>query len=548
MEIERTIVLYGEENATRTILEFVANAKDGWDSYIDTTGLSVSVGIGEVRDAIAETKKKGLKIRAITEITSDNVSYCKEYIQIIGELRHLDGVKGNFNVSQNEYVATATLREAQPVPQVIYSNVKDIVEEHHYLFETLWLKAVAAQQKIKELEEGIEREFFEVITDGEKVIQILLDLTKSARKEMLLLLPVDKAMVRIDRLGIFDNLIKVSNENNAIIKIICPLSEANSQIVRKITESAPSVMLINGNSSEHGIYIVDKEKLLRTELVNPYAESFSEAINLAIYSNSKRSVELFRSMFELLWKERQLNEELKKIDIMQKEFINVAAHELRTPTQAIISYSRLLQQHPEKSEEIIKAINRNGDRLQRLTSDILYVTRIESHTLILDKEQFDLGEKISSVINDITRSHIKNENKNVRISFNEPKKPITIKADRVRIYEVISNVLTNALKFTKKGTITVTTELVTGNPDDNNATNNKRYVIVSIKDTGSGIDPELRSKLFTKFVTKSESGTGLGLFISKSIVEAHGGKIWAENNREGRGATFAFSLPLNEIS
>ena len=220
------------------------------------------------------------------------------------------------------------------------------------------------------------------------------------------------------------------------------------------------------------------------------------------------------------------NEQLKVNDKMQKEFINIASHEMRTPTQAILGYSQLLQNYPDKSDEFMRAISRNAVRLQRLTSDILDVTRIESHTLKLDKEKFNIKDIIVHCINDVTM----NNWKDVKLSY-EPK-DIIIKADRGRISQVISNLLCNALKFTEQGRICITSE------------RNDNLMLVSIKDTGTGIDSELFPRLFSKFASKSFSGTGLGLFISKSIVEAHDGKIWAENNKDERGATFAFSLPI----
>jgi signal transduction histidine kinase len=220
------------------------------------------------------------------------------------------------------------------------------------------------------------------------------------------------------------------------------------------------------------------------------------------------------------------NEQLKVNDKMQKEFINIASHEMRTPTQAILGYSQLLQNYPHKFDEFMRAISRNAVRLQRLTSDILDVTRIESHTLKLDKEKFNIKDIIVHCINDVTM----NNWKDVKLSY-EPK-DIIIKADRGRISQVISNLLCNALKFTEQGRICITSE------------RNDNLMLVSIKDTGTGIDSELFPRLFSKFASKSFSGTGLGLFISKSIVEAHDGNIWAENNKDERGATFAFSLPI----
>jgi signal transduction histidine kinase len=228
------------------------------------------------------------------------------------------------------------------------------------------------------------------------------------------------------------------------------------------------------------------------------------------------------------------NEQLKIHDKMQKEFINIASHEMKTPTQAILGYSELLQHHPDKKDDIIQAISRNAVRLQRLTSDILDVTRIESHTLKLNKEKFSLNDVITYCINDAIIHNRKNknmdDNNSVKILY-EPK-DILLEADRYRISQVISNLLSNALKFTINGTINITAEKEDG------------HTLVSIKDTGTGIHSELMPRLFSKFASKSFSGTGLGLFISKSIVEAHGGKIWAKNNiEEESGATFTFSLP-----
>ena len=221
-------------------------------------------------------------------------------------------------------------------------------------------------------------------------------------------------------------------------------------------------------------------------------------------------------------------EQLKVHDRMQREFINVAAHELRTPTQAIIGYSELFYIRPESRDEAMKAIARNSERLDRLTSAILDVTRIEGQKLILNREKFNLSEVLSSAVEDakstIGDSNVKFEHSTLR--------NIVVEADRERISQVISNLLNNAVKFTKRGTIYISEETKDGR------------AVVSIKDTGTGIDPEIMSMLFTKFTTKSQTGTGLGLFIAKSIIEAHGGRIWAENNKDAKGATFIFSLPL----
>jgi signal transduction histidine kinase len=224
---------------------------------------------------------------------------------------------------------------------------------------------------------------------------------------------------------------------------------------------------------------------------------------------------------------QQAVEQLKDHDRMQREFINVAAHELRTPTQAIIGYSDLFYLRPESREEAIKAIARNAERLELLTRDILDVTRIEGHRLDLNKEKFDISEVVASAIDDIRR---RVDDSTIKFQYTLGK--IQVEADRMRISQVVSNLLSNAVKFTKQGTIYISTD------------NKDGQVVVSVKDTGPGIDSEIMPRLFTKFTSKSQTGTGLGLFISKSIIEAHGGRIWAENNKDRKGATVTFRLPL----
>ncbi len=254
--------------------------------------------------------------------------------------------------------------------------------------------------------------------------------------------------------------------------------------------------------------------------------------------------ELIKNHCDLTTKLELANEELKRKDQLKNEFINVAAHELRTPIQPILGLAELLRRRKSggavggsKQEiEQLDTIIRNAKKLLRLEQNMLDMTKIEERSLKLDKEKFDLVENIEHVINDFGNE---SSNKKIQLIFTQPSEPIFINADKVRISEVISNLLGNAIKFTTREAgrdITINAE------KKNNEAN------VSIKDTGSGINPEIKPKLFSKFVTNSPGGTGIGLFISKNIIEAHGGRIWADNNADGKGATFAFSLPLNELT
>ena len=274
------------------------------------------------------------------------------------------------------------------------------------------------------------------------------------------------------------------------------------------------------------------------------SESFNSMVN-SIKNYIKKQNELTKKL-------ENANEELKHKDQLKDEFINVAAHELRTPIQPILTLSELLlfrkirgnsSKSPvinvDKEEELLDIIVRNSKRLQQITEDILDLSKIESGSLVLKKEKFNLKEMITEIFSDYEQK-IKNRS-SIKLSYESRENDaIIIEADRSRLYQVVNNLLCNAIKFTNNGSITVIVE----------RKDNDKNIVVSIKDTGTGIHPEMLPKLFRKFATKSQTGgTGLGLFVSKSIIEAHGGKMWAENNntitgnKEEKGATFAFSLP-----
>lgn len=234
------------------------------------------------------------------------------------------------------------------------------------------------------------------------------------------------------------------------------------------------------------------------------------------------------------------NVQLKEHDLMQREFINIAAHELRTPTQSIVGYLELLKTYPENFKKYLEPLERNSQRLYRLTEDILDIARIESNNLKLKKERFEIRNLIKETIEDFTNKY-KNTQKNdfEIIDSNEKNnlqnKEIFVKADKVRIQQVILNLLSNAYKFTENGKITIKIK------KDNNQIN------IKVQDNGQGIYHDILPRLFEKFTTKSEVGTGLGLYISKNIVEAHGGSIKGYNNPDRKGATFEFILPIENI-
>ena len=263
------------------------------------------------------------------------------------------------------------------------------------------------------------------------------------------------------------------------------------------------------------------------------SESFNSMIS-SMRNYVKRQSELKNEL-------QKANEELKNKNRLMDEFINIAAHELRTPIQPILGLSEIVRSRLDgEQRECMDVVMRNARRLQRLTQNILDVTKIESHSLHLNKESIDLNDMISTIVKENARQIEKTASEhNLKLIHPTSNKSIIIQADRERLNQVISNLLANAIKFTKEGTISISEQERIGSK------NGVQEVIVIVNDNGSGIDAKIMAKLFSKFTTKSEQGTGLGLYISKNIIEAHGGKIWAKNNSDGKGgATFTFSLPL----
>jgi len=541
--LERTETLRGEKAAMEGIVNVMSRVLTKADIVGDSNAPSFSMRVKQIKKEYVNFKKRGVKIRFITEIVKENLSYCKELMQYV-ELRHLDQVRGNMMVSESAYIATANLNEeAKPLTQIIYSNTKTILEQHRYFFENLWSKSILANQRIYELEEGIESEIFDIIHDYEKVIGTINNLIESCRNEIQIILPSEGSLVLLNDLGIINRLLILSEIKNIFVKMILS-NEHNEHIILKLRQFK-NISILKGVTSNHGLLIIDDKAFLRMEFKrglesnNITNKNSFDLFEFAVYSNNKTSVDLFKSMFNLLWNERKIVSELENADKLQKNFINIAAHELRTPIQTITGLIHLLKSKKaaivEKEDEIIDILARNADRLDKLTENILYKTKIESQSLKLTKERFDIIEKIDRIVKEIQSQYI---DRGIEIIVKHSIDHIIVTADKIRIYEVLSNLLNNAIRFTGKGQITISSYI-----EDYSQASGCGTVIVKITDTGPGINDDILPNLFTPFLTGSSFGTGLGLYICKNIIEAHGGKMWAENNPIGKGATFYFSLP-----
>jgi signal transduction histidine kinase len=548
-------------------LEVLHSIEIQYDLCISQEGLSPILSEERIRNAYYELRKRGVAIRIITEITKDNLNDCR-VLSKIAQIRHLSDMSGNFVIADRKnYAAAADLNDSYPnITELIVSTVPAFVKQQQHFFDMLWSKSVPIGQRVIEIEEGLIPDILEVIREPTEIISTIYSLVKAAKDEILIIFHTANALLRQEKAGGINLLIENAMKYKTRIRILVPIDD-------KIATSIQRLERINGiqirdieptMQTRMAILVVDRTYSLVVELKDDSKDYLEEAIGLATYSNSKSTVLSYVSIFETLWKQSELREELIIHGKAQKEFIDIAAHELRNPIQPILGLSEMLLQsdifldssksknNETDPKEMVEIIARNAKRLQRLTEDILDVTRIEGKTLKLNKQSFNLSKMIKEVVLDYT-TEIMSTKQNVSLYYPinlEELELIPIVADQNRIKQVINNLIDNAIKFTQEGEITISTELVS---------EKQNQVTVKVKDTGTGIDPYIFPKLFTKFVTKSDTGTGLGLYICKGIVEAHNGTIWAENkpsenhpeigtaeNENINGAVFCFSLPLAE--
>jgi signal transduction histidine kinase len=286
--------------------------------------------------------------------------------------------------------------------------------------------------------------------------------------------------------------------------------------------------------------IVDRKFSMTAELVNDYTEIPTESLGLSTFSNSKATVLYYISMFENLWKQsdlyektENLYEQLKKTNETQIQFIKETAHEIQNPLQVILGLAEGILSNKNlvvgHIEELVNMIIKNAKKIKILTDNILEAARIDSHLFTLNMEEFDLVELVKDLLKDL-----KNQTRDKKMSLILKCKEdsILLVADKFRLNQVFLNIINNAINVAQQGEVIIFLE----RQDENT-------VLVRITDNGPGIPSNLKDKIFNKFVTGSKSGTGLGLYICKNIIEKHGGKIWAENNKN-KGANFNFTIPM----
>jgi len=700
-----TRIIFGKGKAINTEVGIFHNAATSIDTCMTYTRPSLAVSLKPIKDAFLAAKRGGIKLRYITEINHHNFEDCKELLGIVHELRHLDGVKTNFMISEKEYLAPLIQEKSEAIAsEHIYSNTDQIVEHGQCIFDTLWSKSIPAEERIKQLMDGevapetkivdsedeimkhfihlsevssglsvvsnhggmqltynsflelckkvlgkqkrgegdgirwimrIEKDSINLVKKflklgvkirhvknlapikfavskhgliatveemaGGGMIQNLLtsnegsyikhftsmfeqlwkegvdaryrikdieekvgiaeieiirnpidsiargwDMVKSARKEINVLFSSSNALKRQIAMGALPLLRNASEKQKVKIRMLLPSSDRSDQLIEETKSNVPNIDIRTISSSletKISILIVDNKQCLILELKDDKQNTSHDAVGLATYSISPTIISSYLAIFESFWRQAELFEKMKEVEILEKDFINFAAHELRNPVQPIIGFSELLYSKIENQEHrrLLDEVILNARRLERLARVMLDVTRIENNSLILTKETVDTAKVVKDIVDsynqNLREKNVVNKTKNLEelMIIQNGVKDLEVTLDKVRITQVICNILDNALSFSHEGKIKVVLK--------KEKRNRQNFLLVRVKDTGPGIDPEILSKLFTKFASKSDMGTGLGLFISKGIVEAHGGKIWAENN-PNRGATFSFTVPI----
>ena len=549
---EKAQVIGDGRQTEANITDIIYNARKFLNICGDST-LPKFILSDTTRNALEQAKRTGVIIRCITEITKDNLSYCKELMKFT-EIRHLNKFVGNSIIGDKEYLAQSVGHVF--ISNLTYSNENRMVEQQNSLFENFWNNATTQKEQTSTLELGVDLEEIKVLYDPNEIRTTYINLINSAKIEISLIIATPNALQRNYTGGIINLLITAAEKRNVNVNLIIPTYDKgtiNDEFLRnekiaanfkfKLKTITPAIK--ETHMIKTTFLIIDRKSVFIIDVKDDSKDILTEAVGFATYHVSKSRTDSYSFIFDTLWRQADLHEslrdanknllgayeKLKEHDAMEKEFIDLAAHELRTPSQSIIGYSELLKDSPKRNKKYEEAISRNAERLYSLVTNMLSVARIESQTMKLNKTFFDLNVKIQNVINDVVISPDKRDK--VEIKF-KPIGRINILADKEKIFQDFANLLNNAIKFTGHGTITITLE-------QNDKTDEG---IITFKDSGMGINQEIIPHLFSKFKTKSEKGLGLGLFISKSIIEAHQGKLEAYNNVDSNGATFVVTLPL----
>ena len=471
-----------------------------------------------------QKRGEGEGIRWIMGIEKDSVKLVKKFLKLGVKIRHVKNLAPiNFAVSKSGLVATVEeMKRGGMIQNLLTSNERSYIKHFTSMFEQLWKEGVDARYRIKDIEEKVGIAEIEIIRNPVDSIARGWDMVRSARKEIDVLFSSSNALKRQITMGALTLLKNASEKQKVKIRMLLPSSDLSEELSEQTKSNIPKINIRTISASletKISILVVDSSQCLILELKDDKQNSSYEAVGLSTYSISPTIISSYLAVFESFWRQAELFEKMKEVELLEKDFVNIAAHELRNPIQPIIGFSELLyskidnQEHRRLLDEVIL----NAKRLERLARLMLDVTRIENNSLVLTREVVDASRILKDIVDSYNHkledknSEINNENTKL-IIIQKGIKNINASIDRVRITQVFCNILDNAVSFSHEGKIHVISKV--------EKQNGQHFLIISVKDTGPGIDPEILSKLFTKFASKSDMGTGLGLFISKGIVEA----------------------------
>ncbi|MGN6630157.1 MAG: sensor histidine kinase [Candidatus Nitrosocosmicus sp.] len=517
----------------------------------------------EILERYRQGNHKG--IRWITSLNNKkDIELVKSYIEKGIEVRHIKELLTNsFSLSDKAFLFPIGKIEEKGTREhsILISNDKSYLSYYDDLFENLWKKGIDIHTRLNDIEEGHHIEI-DVISNPKESINLIAEKINFAKKEILLILSSINSIDRIESNNHFDILQRLTFKRIKI-RVIIP---SNSKLQYKIYElqsKYPNIEFRGFHATYDpfiGITVIDKEKVLINEVKDDSKKDYPSSIGLTIFIEGKSAALSYVSIFNSLWRQTKIYEEIKKAyekvenhDKMQKEFIEIASHELRTPIHPMLGFIEILRNKITDKEQLgfIEIIYRNTMRLKKLSEDILEVSKVENKLFNLKKEHFNIKDLIQNLMINYKKQVVI---KNIEFEFeHNTVNDFVIYADKEKIIQVITNLINNSIKFIpngKRGKISITVEKRAKYKDDNNGHDvndiSNPITVITIKDNGSGIDADILPILFKKFASKSFHGTGLGLYICKKIVEAHGGVIRADNNRDKKGATFMFSLPFDK--
>jgi two-component system, OmpR family, sensor histidine kinase VicK len=326
-EEEGTRTIYGVENTISIYLSCFDRSKQRLDSCGDSGLISVIINTQSIRNAYFEILRRGVKTRFITQITEHNVEDCKQLMNIVGELRHLEGVRANFAVSESDYIAATPAQKQQQqqgqesaIAQLIHSNAQAMIEQQQFLFDNLWSKATSAEQRIRELEEGIKPEVIETIREPEAMQEHVVEMVSSAKQEILVIFSTPNAFRRQVKIGGLDLLVRIIKSKGVKVRYLLPVNDYVSNLIDETNrENKIRIEVRDIEEPFHNklsVLIVDRASLLLVEVKNDSKESIDEAIGLATYSNSRPTVLSYVSIFESLWNRATMAKE--KTDEIEK--------------------------------------------------------------------------------------------------------------------------------------------------------------------------------------------------------------------------------------